>query len=199
MSKEDELAQALIRSHKESQEREKEFHENADDAGVYPEAHYNHYGTRGVADLYLTIGDWEGHLIEFKSETAVQNATGANEIIRQFNQMRKYFFEGSDHDVPTRNLMFELCFTATESNIRHLAENAELYASVVENEYVKMWKGSPKTHVAVRLPEPITPLTFFSPQVDFRDGFQELSFLEFAKRQNPELVGRFAKTFGEIT
>lgn len=198
-SQEDELAQAFIRHHRDSQERENQYNPEAGDVGVYPEAHYNHYGTRGVVDLYLSTGEWDGHLLEFKSEAAVRNVTGANEVIRQFNQMRQYFFDGSQHNLPTQSLLFELCFTPSERNIRNLAENAELYASVVEQEFVELPSGTPQTHITVRGPEDITPVTFFNWSMDFRDGVKDWSFTEYVEMQRPELFAQFERVFQEIS
>lgn len=123
----DELTNGLIQYHREVQEGEQEHNSGAPDSHAYPEAHYNHFGNRGAVDLYVTAGEMEGHVYEIKSTSAVREATGANEILRQFNKMRKYFFDGSQHDPPTYSITFELCFTPSDTNFRHIAENADMY------------------------------------------------------------------------
>lgn len=198
-SSEDELVNSLIQRHLERQERIKDRDPDADDAEAYPEAHYNHYGNRGVADLYLTIGNWEGRLFEIKSESAVRNSTGANEIIRQFNKMREYFFKGSDHEVPSSQLGFELCFTASEHNIRHIAENADMYSSIVDQDFVDVYDGSPITTVTVRSIDNSTPIVFFSSLLDFREGAADTSFPEYVEFNDPELYDRFEDVFESIS
>lgn len=92
---EDEVTNALIQWHKSSAREAIEAGDTDADVEILPEAHYNHYGNRGVVDLYAIMGGWNGHVYEIKSETAVRNATGANEVIRQFNRMREYFSKGA--------------------------------------------------------------------------------------------------------
>lgn len=108
------------------------------DPEIYPEAHYTYYGNRGVADLYIyhnnSVGaPKRGHVFEIKSESAVRYATGANEIIRQFNQLREFFFLGSEYEVPNR-IDFELCFLPTQHNIEHILKNEAMYTSTVSHE-----------------------------------------------------------------
>jgi len=103
------------------------------------EVPYNHYGDRGVVDLVHRFGEGSGrdelHVFELKSEYAVEQATGANEILRQFNRHRRYFFDGSDY---TRSdyfsVRFELAFTATQSNFEHVRGNWNQYETAVESE-----------------------------------------------------------------
>ena len=130
---EDELTNALI-----NQPRPSDNHPIMDGPEIYPEAHYHHYGNSGVADLYIYSNNSQGapkrgHVFEIKSESAVRNATGANEIIRQFNRMREFFFLGSEHEIPNK-IDFELCFLPTRSNIKHVLENEAMYAATVQNE-----------------------------------------------------------------
>lgn len=110
---------------------------------IEPEAHYDHYGHRGWPDLFVVFerapeGLIEHHLIEVKSEYAVKSATGANEIIRQFNQMRRYFFDDErhnlypmDHDYQEIVIDFELTFIPTPYTIQHLHNYAEMYNQAI--------------------------------------------------------------------
>ena len=93
---------------------------------VIPEVHYNNYGNRGFVDLYQTVGNIA---TELKSTTAVKNTTGANEIIRQFNKMKKNFNDGSKYNAE----IFELLFAPSRYNINHLLSNKEMYNALIEN------------------------------------------------------------------
>lgn len=89
-----------------------------------PEVHYNNYGDRGVVDLFTD----SKIAIELKSESAVRNSTGANEIIRQFNKMKQNFDDGSDHHAA----VYDLYFSPSEYNLHHLVKNAEIYNSIID-------------------------------------------------------------------
>lgn len=98
-----------------------------------PEAHYDHYGNRGAADLYLIRSaddttDTYSTVYEVKGNAAVREATGANEIIRQYNRMRQYFFQDEDRTV-TDHCSFELCFVVSEKTVNHVCENFAMYQS----------------------------------------------------------------------
>ncbi len=197
---EDELANAIIQR---ANKRAQEFKEQGDsdaDVNTYIEAHYNHYGNRGVADLYVDTSGWQGHVYELKSQSAVEEATGANKILRQFNKMRKYFFEGSDHSVPSSEVKFELCFTPTERNAKHLIENAEMYASAVENDITNLREDiRVGSQVCFRLPDPenITPILMFSPRFDFREKIGGDHFETYARTTNEELFERIQPALDE--
>jgi len=131
MSKEDKLVNQLIKRAGNAS--------FVDEVEVEAEAHYSHYGTRGVADLYVREIDIENgreylsdSLYEVKSGSAVRQATGANEIIRQYNKMRKTFYLDESRDEPD-DLHIELAFTIEPATVRHVAENFSLYASVDSN------------------------------------------------------------------
>lgn len=128
-SSEDKIVQSRIQDVKESQELEKEHNPDADDAFAYPEAHYNHYGTRGYVDAYFGVGNWSATVLEVKSASAVNESTGANEILRQYNKMQEAFFKGTDYTPPSKSLQYELCFTASPQNIGHVVDNKDLYRS----------------------------------------------------------------------
>jgi len=146
MSQEDELAKAVMESSTDRDYYNRE---------VQPEVHYNHYGSRGVVDLVEVLQFAEGEtpsitVYEFKSESAVRNATGANEIIRQFNRHKRSFFKGSRYnEVKYVDVSFELAFYATDFNFRHIQSNADLYRSVEENGGF----GENTAFVSVRHPE----------------------------------------------
>lgn len=132
---EDDLVGAMISDNRDSSSE------------VIPEAHYNYYGDRGVVDLAV-LDDDEGYisLHEVKSASAIQNhETGANSIVRQFNRMRKYFFQDESWDIPAskdphafRNrsstVRFTLDFVACEACLQHVVDNFELYRQSVESD-----------------------------------------------------------------
>jgi len=136
---EDDLTNAIIRY----------YHEDNFSTvhSVEPEANFN-ADLSGYPDLYLIVQEGLHHefqthkIIEVKSEPAVKRATGANEIIRQFNKYRRYFFEDDyrgAHPVAEWEeivLQFELCFVPTEYNILHLYDNRAMYAETFKK---RMW------------------------------------------------------------
>lgn len=96
---------------------------------VFVEVSYNNYGTRGIVDLFIEDTN-ETQIIELKSPSAIESSTGANEIIRQFNKMRKNFFSGDEpFPAPLDNNTFILGFAPTSTCIKHLLENWEIYLS----------------------------------------------------------------------
>lgn len=134
MSKEDELVNSLIQYHRnrtpigeDAQFVEKQF---------TPEAHYDHYGNRGAADLHARMKSKEGihtytedYLYEFKGAAAIRASTGANEIIRQFNRMRNYFYKDESISRPDR-VHCELTFTIEPETVAHVINNYEMYNSI---------------------------------------------------------------------
>ena len=192
---EDDLAQALIRWVKEDPNPDGENR-------IYPEARYNHYGDRGVADLFIT-DDSFGHLYELKSESAVRNVTGANEIVRQFNKMREFFFPGSSYESPDYDMTFELCFTPSEYNFRHIAENADIYSAVAQEDISDVSSEWVRTAVTVRLPDAdnITPVTMFGGKIDFRtypERSDENKFLEYVKANQPAIFEEYEEVLRKI-
>lgn len=140
---EDAMVNRLIRYHHESVDPNPE----ADDLNpteidlLEPEAHYNYYGDRGAADLYAlecerlaTRPDscW-GHLYEVKSANAVREATGANEIVRQFKKMKRYFFKDDAWGTP-QSLLYELCFIVCPTTVQHVAENRDIYSQLSDRD-----------------------------------------------------------------
>lgn len=110
---------------------------HGDDRWRY-EVPYNHYGDRGVVDL---VGENERdgepntlHVLELKSDAALREMTGANEILRQFNRHREYFIDGTDYNPRDyTDVVFELAFAATPSCIEHVTENWSVYDTVHMN------------------------------------------------------------------
>ncbi|RJT05234.1 hypothetical protein [Halococcus sp. IIIV-5B] len=188
---EDELTNALIRHHKRSERAARSRGERDVETKLYPEEHYNHYGDRGVVDLYQTTGRSSGHLYEVKSESAVRHATGANEIVRQFNRMRGHFYPGTDHPVPDE-VHFELCFLPTALTARHLVENAEMYAQCVANDVSRLDEvDRVVANVCFRLPDPenVRPVVAFTSTSRFH-GITNDSFPAYAVETNPAVYER---------
>lgn len=102
------------------------------ESDIEPEAYYEHYGTRGFVDLYVQRHTRSGlrrdYVAEVKSDSAVKNATGANEIIRQFNRMREAFYKSERRKQPYHVTM-ELVFTITPAAVFHVAENLGMYTA----------------------------------------------------------------------
>lgn len=162
---ESKLVSHLIGSHQD----------NVADRGYYdrmvrvePEAHYNYYGDRGVADLYVELAGsidgrefTEGTVYEVKSEHAVKEANGAGDIIRQFNRMSRYFFQDETWDHPG-DVTYELTFIPTPATIQHVEENKELYKQVSDIEENKV--------VLFRTPDDTR-----GPGIPFMDDFDTVS------------------------
>lgn len=184
---EDTMVNRLIRNHKENVGDED--HE-MDDVEITPEAHYNHYGTRGVADLYVEereeaskhiTGDLYKtgtfryvYVYEVKSEHAVKHATGANEIVRQFNKMCDYFFEDESWRKGYQTRL-ELCFIPTPVTWNHVRENRDIYEELVES------SGDTVIDVVFRAPieEEIYALPAFRSTFDSMDETLEAMRPEF--------------------
>lgn len=108
------------------------------EAAVNLEEPYNHDGVRGVADVYVRTRTPEvvDYLVELKGDAAIRHATGANEILRQYRRMERYFYQDAAHNIRPKlnrddvgvNLL--LLFAPTPITVRHVANNRSLYASV---------------------------------------------------------------------
>jgi len=120
--KEDRIVETLIQRYSDK------------DTRIDVEKHYSHYKKSGVVDLVVNNTDSRRvHTIEVKSDTAVQETTGANEILRQFNRHKEYFMDGIDHTQYTWSRggdYYDLVFAATEQCLRHLRENRLIYNTV---------------------------------------------------------------------
>lgn len=108
------------------------------DAAVHLEEPYDHYGSRGVADFYVRVPAPTSvdYLVELKADAAVRHATGANEILRQYRRMERYFYRDDAHDLEPKlsrsgpGAFVLLLFAPTERCVRHVREHANLYASI---------------------------------------------------------------------
>jgi len=102
-----------------------------------PEAHYDHYGNRGAADLYIKtknerngLTEYDDTIYEVKSEHAVDEANGAADIIRQFKRMRRYFFQDESRE-KQGIASFLLCFIPTPATLQHVENNENLYQQIL--------------------------------------------------------------------
>lgn len=101
------------------------------------ESHYNHFGDRGAVDVYVerrTIVQ----LYELKSEQALENSSGANEIIRQFNRMQDYYFKDESNNNTTKDIEYILAFYPTGKTIQRLKDNLALYNNITGREKEKL-------------------------------------------------------------
>lgn len=176
---------------------------------IEPEAHYDHYGYRGWPDLYAVFerADQnlvEYHLIEVKSEHAVKAATGANEILRQFNQMRTYFFKDERHNIslPVYKhndavAVFELTFIPTEYTILHIFDNKEMYNEAItsssHNPYDKLPPDQTNTGIhsgievslTLRHPsKPHPPIALATHNEQFDPSLGPIEFLDDLERRH---------------
>lgn len=110
--------------------QQSDFHERH-----YTEVHYNHYGTRGVVDLVVVEDHPDGpgattHVFEMKSDEAIRSATGANEILRQFNKQQSFFEKGIvDSEITIDNVKHQLVFAASSFTVQHVLDNISLYGN----------------------------------------------------------------------
>lgn len=96
------------------------------------EHHYNHYGSRGVVDLYAHDHDVV-IVFEVKSDAALMSSTGANEIIRQFNKHKTYFFESESLPIQrSGTVSFELTFIPSERTTKHVRDHLSMYETAVQ-------------------------------------------------------------------
>lgn len=148
MSKEDVLVDTLIGKDEPTDAHHEEY--DKVEYSVTPEAPYNHYGDRGVVDLVTRMKvttfeqnlgqEWEKtgtaqNVYEVKSPNAVQQATGANEILRQYNRHRRYFYKDEEHSLPSQG-KFELAFIPHPVTVKHVADNYRMYAGCNEDSYI---------------------------------------------------------------
>ena len=109
-----------------------------DDPVVRVEEPYDADGRRGVVDVYVRLRAPErvDHVLELKSDAAVRRATGANEVLRQYRRMERYFHADDAHAISPKlrrtgpGARFLLCFAPTPTCVYHVATHRTLYASV---------------------------------------------------------------------
>ncbi|EMA68649.1 hypothetical protein C461_03432 [Halorubrum aidingense JCM 13560] len=109
-----------------------------EDADVRLEEPYDAEGRRGVVDVYVRLRTpyRVDHVIELKGDAAVRGATGANEVLRQYRRMERYFHADSTHAIRPKlgrtepGARFLLCFAPTPTCVYHVATHRSLYGSV---------------------------------------------------------------------
>lgn len=124
---------------------------NIEEKDVHLEQRYNHYGDRGAVDVVITDSAKKAAwVIEIKSDAAIKNASGANEIIRQFKKHKNCFFEGTgkEHQARDDRKNFQLIFAATENCWDHLEENWPLYENLHGNDHTHVTLSHPDVPVS---------------------------------------------------
>ncbi|WP_418284595.1 hypothetical protein [Halorubrum sp. DTA46] len=109
-----------------------------DDPEIRLEEPYDAEGRRGIVDVYVRLRARHrvDHVIELKGDAAVRGATGANEILRQYRRMERYFHADSAHALRPKlgrtepGARFLLCFAPTPTCVYHVATHRSLYGSV---------------------------------------------------------------------
>jgi len=108
------------------------------DPEVRLEEPYDAEGRRGVVDAYVRLRTPErvDHVIELKGDAAVRRATGANEVLRQYRRMERYFHADDRHAIRPKlgrtepGARYLLCFAPTPTCVHHVATHRSLYGSV---------------------------------------------------------------------
>ncbi|MFC7324257.1 hypothetical protein ACFQMF_06645 [Halorubrum rutilum] len=109
-----------------------------DDPEVRLEEPYDADGRRGVVDAYVRLRTPErvDHVIELKADAAVRRATGANEVLRQYRRMERYFHADDRHALRPKlgrtepGARYLLLFAPTPTCVHHVATHRSLYGSV---------------------------------------------------------------------
>lgn len=172
--REDDLAKSIV-AH---------FEAVYDDPELNLEEPYGGDGGRGVADAYVRVHTPvpEDFLVELKSDAAIRHATGANEILRQFRRMERYFYDDGSHGIRPKlardgcGVHLLLLFAPTPTCIRHVADNRALYASVDEELQLNGVPAERKVAFLVGLDDAPPDLGFLSVNGDV--AFGDRSFLD---------------------
>lgn len=154
---------------------------------VEPESHYNYFGTRGVADLFVEI-DNHAHLFELKGDAAINEVTGANEIVRQFNQMREYYFRDDTKKQRYTLVSFRLYFLPSETVLEHLRDNLTVYESLSGADKENVTGGVKKDITEVEIYDGQTSLPVIDKIVN-NDSFFELLDEEYPVAEYMRLHG----------
>lgn len=109
-----------------------------DEPEIRLEEPYDADGRRGIVDVYVRLRTPErvDHVIELKGDAAVRHATGANEILRQYRRMERYFHADSTHAIRPKlgrtepGARYLLCFAPTPTCVHHVGTHRSLYGSV---------------------------------------------------------------------
>lgn len=105
---------------------------------IHLEEPYDHYGNRGTVDVYARVRAPVpvDYLVELKAAAAIRHATGANEILRQYRRMERYFYKDDEHAVRPKlardgpGVHVLLLFAPTVACVEHVAAHRVLYESV---------------------------------------------------------------------
>jgi hypothetical protein len=126
--REDRLATAIV----------EHFTAAFDEPRIQLEEPYDHYGNRGSVDVYARV--WTpapvDYLVELKADAALRHVTGANEVLRQYRRMERYFYKDDEHDVRVKlardgpGVHALLLFAPTRACVEHVSEHRALYESV---------------------------------------------------------------------
>ncbi|MFY4815089.1 hypothetical protein ACOJIV_20690 [Haloarcula sp. AONF1] len=114
------------------------FEATVDDPAIRLEEPYDADGREGVVDLFVRTRTPEpvDRVIELKADAAVRRATGANEVLRQYRRMERYFHADERHALRPKlgraepGARYLLCFAPTPTCVHHVATNRTLYGSV---------------------------------------------------------------------
>lgn len=109
-----------------------------DDVEIRLEEPYDANGREGVVDVYVRTREPHrvDRVVELKSDAAIRRATGANEILRQYRRMERYFHEDDRHAIHPKlsrdepGARFLLLFAPTPTCVYHVATHRSLYESV---------------------------------------------------------------------
>lgn len=146
--KEDDLTNELVRK----------FREDGCQS-IEVEAHYNHFGDRGVADMFVQ-NQGVDRVMELKS-----HPDKANEVLRQFERMVKYFYKDDDRERPVKSPVYELCFLPSSDNFFHILQNKEMYKSAKD--------GKEKVAITFRSMDGSNKVYLFPDLEDFEVGDAE--------------------------
>ncbi|MFC6733048.1 hypothetical protein [Haladaptatus sp. DYSN1] len=167
------------------------------------ESHYNYYGNRGRVDLVVKSGRTLT-LMEFKSENAIQRATGPQDIIGQFNKMRQFFLQKNPRYSPARlsHIRNELSFYATNTVASHVFDNLALYraAQQLDPTPVPRKRLSPHSKLPLTLTSAVNfrhPASVGNPVPVFNKDFSCLSltpseYADFVREKNPSFYEHIA-------
>ena len=114
------------------------YEATAEDPAIRLEEPYDADGREGVVDLFVRTRTPEpvDRVIELKADAAVRRATGANEVLRQYRRMERYFHADASHALRPKlgraepGARYLLCFAPTPTCVYHVATHRSLYGSV---------------------------------------------------------------------
>lgn len=187
--KEDDVTDLLIEFHKGLEDSEVNSVEKVE---VEPEAHYNHYGTRGVADLHVrkkklkTVKPLSEEKVYEKKDILIEvksRLDNANEVIRQFNKMKNYFYRDKERTKPS-SVTYELQILPTEHNFRHVLQNKNIYQSLINDQ----------TRIMFRHPDEITPVVLSQRFID--EDYK--SFKQVCEYSNEKIFQIFKPVLDEL-